>query len=91
MGAGSSTTSTPASALTVAVTGPTGEVGTPFMRALERAPEVRRVLAMARRPFDPGERGWSKTEYRRGISSTGPRSTNWFGTSMSSCTSPSSW
>jgi UDP-glucose 4-epimerase len=54
------------SALTVAVTGPTGEIGVPFMRALEQTPEVGRVLAMARRPFDPGARGWSKAEYRQG-------------------------
>ncbi len=54
------------SALTVAVTGPTGEIGVPFMRALERTPEVTRVLAMARRPFDPAEHGWSKAEYRQG-------------------------
>jgi UDP-glucose 4-epimerase len=54
------------SALTVAVTGPTGEIGVPFMRALERTAEVGRVLAMARRPFDPAEHGWSKAEYRQG-------------------------
>ena len=39
--------------LTVAVTGPTGELGKPFMSALQRAPEVERVIGMARRPFDP--------------------------------------
>ncbi|TMB91858.1 MAG: NAD-dependent epimerase/dehydratase family protein, partial [Chloroflexi bacterium] len=52
--------------LTVAVTGPTGEIGKPFVRALERSPAVGRVLAMARRPFEPRQFGWSKTEYRRG-------------------------
>jgi len=52
--------------LTVAVTGPTGEIGRPFISALERVPEVERVIGMARRPFDAGERGWEKTEYRRG-------------------------
>jgi nucleoside-diphosphate-sugar epimerase len=52
--------------ITVAVTGPTGEIGKPFVDALERTPEVGRVLAMARRPFDPSERGWRKTEYHRG-------------------------
>lgn len=52
--------------LTVAVTGPTGEIGVPFVRALERAPEVGRILAMARRPFDPASFGWVKTEYRQG-------------------------
>jgi UDP-glucose 4-epimerase len=52
--------------LTVAVTGPTGEVGKPFVSALERAPEVGRVIGMARRPFDHADRGWEKFEYRRG-------------------------
>jgi UDP-glucose 4-epimerase len=52
--------------LTVAVTGPTGEIGLPFVRALERVPEVGRILAMARRPFDPRDLGWEKTEYRQG-------------------------
>jgi nucleoside-diphosphate-sugar epimerase len=48
------------------VTGPTGEIGKPFVRALERHPKVGRVLAMARRPFDPTDLRWRKTEYRRG-------------------------
>lgn len=52
--------------LTIAVTGPTGEIGKPFISALERAPEVERVIGMARRPFDLGAQGWEKTEYRRG-------------------------
>jgi len=52
--------------LTVAVTGPTGEIGKPFISALERAPEVGRIIGMARRPFDPSSRGWKKTEYRQG-------------------------
>lgn len=56
----------PTEPLTVAVTGPTGEIGKPFVEALERTPEVGRVLAMARRPFDPAKLGWRKTEYRRG-------------------------
>ncbi|HEX5820272.1 MAG TPA: NAD-dependent epimerase/dehydratase family protein [Solirubrobacterales bacterium] len=66
MGAASSTGITPGSELTIAVTGPTGEIGKPFVRALEATPEVGRVLAMARRPFDPRELGWTKTEYREG-------------------------
>ncbi|MGB0095174.1 MAG: NAD-dependent epimerase/dehydratase family protein [Solirubrobacteraceae bacterium] len=66
MGAASSTGSAPASGLTVAVTGATGEIGRPFVRALELTPQVGRVLAMARRPFDPGELAWQKTEYRQG-------------------------
>jgi UDP-glucose 4-epimerase len=52
--------------LTVAVTGPTGEIGKPFIAALERTREVSRILGMARRPFDPAAHGWRKTEYRRG-------------------------
>jgi len=53
-------------ALTVAVTGPTGEIGTSVVRALEQERRVDRVLGMARRPFDPASRGWRKTEYRQG-------------------------
>jgi UDP-glucose 4-epimerase len=53
-------------ALTVAVTGPTGEIGTSVVRALEQEKRVDRVLGMARRPFDPSSRGWRKTEYRQG-------------------------
>jgi nucleoside-diphosphate-sugar epimerase len=52
--------------LTVAVTGPTGEIGKPFVQALERTREVKRILGMARRPFDPSSLGWRKTEYRQG-------------------------
>lgn len=52
--------------LTVAVTGPTGEIGKPFVTALERSKEVTRIIGMARRPFDPASRGWRKTEYRQG-------------------------
>ena len=52
--------------LTVAVTGPTGEIGRPLIAALERAPDVDRVIGMARRPFDLAGHGWEKTEYRRG-------------------------
>jgi UDP-glucose 4-epimerase len=52
--------------LTVAVTGPTGEIGQAVVTALERSREVGRVLGMARRPFDPATRGWKKVSYRRG-------------------------
>ena len=52
--------------LTVAVTGPTGEVGRSVLAALERSDRVKRVLGMARRPFDPDAYGWKKVEYRRG-------------------------
>jgi UDP-glucose 4-epimerase len=51
--------------LTVAVTGPTGDIGRSLLRSLERSREVRRVIAMARRPFDPEAEGLRKTEYRR--------------------------
>ena len=52
--------------ITVAVTGPTGEIGASAVDALERDPRVGRILGMARRPFVPAERGWLKTEYRQG-------------------------
>ncbi len=52
--------------LTVAVTGPTGEIGRPFVDALDAMPEVGRIVAMARRPFDPAERGWTKVDYHQG-------------------------
>ncbi len=53
-------------ALTVAVTGPTGEIGLPLMAELEGDPAVGAVRGMARRPFDPAEEGWEKASYRRG-------------------------
>ncbi|MBA4024514.1 MAG: epimerase [Gordonia sp.] len=52
--------------LTVAVTGPTGEIGISAVTALEADPGVDRVLGMARREFDPAAHGWTKTEYRQG-------------------------
>src|ERR1700751_4090184 len=52
--------------LKVAVTGPTGEIGQAVVSALERSPDVGEIVGMARRPFDPGERGWKKVVYRRG-------------------------
>jgi len=57
---------TPDTSLTVAVTGPTGEIGRSLLAALERSDQVKRVLGMARRPFDPAAHGWKKVEYRRG-------------------------
>jgi UDP-glucose 4-epimerase len=48
------------------VTGPTGDIGRSLLRALERSREVGRVVAMARRPFDPAASGLRKTEYRQG-------------------------
>ncbi|MDX6595450.1 MAG: hypothetical protein QOI72_832 [Solirubrobacterales bacterium] len=52
--------------LTVAVTGPTGEIGLPLMTELEGDPAVSAVRGMARRPFDPAGEGWQKVAYRRG-------------------------
>jgi nucleoside-diphosphate-sugar epimerase len=52
--------------LTVAVTGPTGDLGRAFIRTLERSREVERIIGMGRRPFDPAAHGWKRTEYRRG-------------------------
>ncbi len=52
--------------LTVAVTGPTGDIGRALMRRLDDTPEVGRVIGMARSPFDPAGAGWEKTEYRQG-------------------------
>jgi UDP-glucose 4-epimerase len=52
--------------LTVAVTGPTGDLGIALVDALEKSRQVKRIVGMARRPFDPRDQGWKKTEYRQG-------------------------
>jgi UDP-glucose 4-epimerase len=52
--------------LTVAVTGPTGDLGVAIVSALERSRRVKRIVGMARRPFDPAEHRWKKAEYRQG-------------------------
>ncbi|MGY1631943.1 NAD-dependent epimerase/dehydratase family protein [Geodermatophilus sp. SYSU D01186] len=51
--------------LTVAVTGPTGTFGAGLLPLLQADDRVRRVVGIARRPFDPAEYGWTKVEYRR--------------------------
>jgi UDP-glucose 4-epimerase len=56
----------PQDRLTVAITGPTGDLGIAMVEALERSRRVKKIVGMARRPFDPKERGWKKTEYRQG-------------------------
>jgi UDP-glucose 4-epimerase len=56
----------PQEGLSVAVTGPTGDLGIALVSALERSRRVKRIVGMARRPFDPASQGWRKTEYRRG-------------------------
>jgi nucleoside-diphosphate-sugar epimerase len=53
-------------ALTVAVTGPTGEVGGSLIDALEASEAVGAVRGMARSPFDPAAAGWRKATYQRG-------------------------
>jgi nucleoside-diphosphate-sugar epimerase len=52
--------------LTVAVTGPTGTFGAGLVPLLQDDDRIGRVIGIARRPFDPAERGWTKMEYRRG-------------------------
>ncbi len=52
--------------LTVAVTGPTGTFGAGLVPLLQDDDRVRRVVGVARRPFDPAERGWTKMTYRPG-------------------------
>lgn len=57
----------PAKTLTVAVTGPTGEIGLAALRAFDASPGVGRVIGMARSPFHPADHGLSgKVSYRRG-------------------------
>jgi UDP-glucose 4-epimerase len=51
--------------LTVAVTGPTGDIGRSLLRALEASDDVAAIRAMARSPFDPAAAGLRKTDYRR--------------------------
>jgi len=56
-----------ASDLTVAVTGPTGDIGIAALRALDASPAVAKVIGMARRPFDAAAHGLSdKVVYQRG-------------------------
>ena len=52
--------------LTVAVTGPTGDIGRALLRRLDREPGIGRVIGMARRSFDPESQGLTKVEYRQG-------------------------
>ncbi len=52
--------------LTVAVTGPTGTFGFGLLPLLQADGRVGSVVGIARRPFEPGEHGWTKMTYRRG-------------------------
>ncbi|MGY1836460.1 NAD-dependent epimerase/dehydratase family protein [Blastococcus sp. SYSU DS0510] len=54
------------SGLTVAVTGPTGTFGAGLVPLLQDDDRVESVIGIARRPFDPAERGWTKMRYRQG-------------------------
>jgi nucleoside-diphosphate-sugar epimerase len=56
----------PESDLTVAVTGPTGTFGSGLIPLLQDDDRIGRIIGIARRPFDPAERGWTKMEYRQG-------------------------
>jgi nucleoside-diphosphate-sugar epimerase len=56
----------PETDLTVAVTGPTGTFGNGLVPLLQADDRISRVVGIARRPFDPAGRGWTKMEYRRG-------------------------
>jgi nucleoside-diphosphate-sugar epimerase len=56
----------PTDGLTVTVTGPTGDLGIALVSALERSRQVKKIVGMARSPFDPSDAGWKKTEYRQG-------------------------
>jgi nucleoside-diphosphate-sugar epimerase len=52
--------------LTVAITGPTGTFGTGLVPLLQEDDRVSAIVGVARRPFDPGARGWTKMDYRQG-------------------------
>src|SRR3954466_120889 len=52
--------------LTVAVTGPTGTFGFGLIPLLQDDERIGKIVGIARRPFDPGEHGWTKMESRRG-------------------------
>jgi nucleoside-diphosphate-sugar epimerase len=58
--------SSAAHGLTVAVTGPTGTFGSGLIPVLEADDRVERIVGVARRPFDPAARGWTKLTYRQG-------------------------
>jgi UDP-glucose 4-epimerase len=51
---------------TVAVTGPTGDIGRTLLRALDQDAAVERVVGLARRPFNPSAMGLRKLEYLQG-------------------------
>ncbi len=48
------------------MTGPTGTFGFGLMPLLQADAQVRRIVGIARRPFDPASHGWTKLTYREG-------------------------
>jgi nucleoside-diphosphate-sugar epimerase len=56
----------PPAQLTVAVTGPTGTFGAGLIPLLQADARVGAITGIARRPFDPAARGWTKMRYREG-------------------------
>jgi nucleoside-diphosphate-sugar epimerase len=64
--AGDQDATAPERGLTVAVTGPTGTFGSGLIPLLQEDRRIARVIGIARRPFDPAGRGWTKMEYRQG-------------------------
>jgi UDP-glucose 4-epimerase len=50
---------------TVAITGPTGDIGRALVRALERSRSIGEIRGMARRPIDP-EYGFKRLKYVQG-------------------------
>src|SRR5260370_714795 len=52
--------------LTVAVTGPTGEIGKSLIDALEASPKGKAVRGLARSAFDPAGAGWTQATCQRG-------------------------
>ncbi len=52
--------------LVVAVTGPTGTFGHGLVPLLQDDARIARIVGVARRPFDPSERGWTKMDYQQG-------------------------
>ena len=51
--------------LTVAVTGPTGDLGIALVSALESSRRVKKIVGMARRPFDPSGRELCRAEFEQ--------------------------
>jgi nucleoside-diphosphate-sugar epimerase len=52
--------------LTIAITGPTGTFGHGLVPLLQADKQVRKLIGVARRPFEPDGKGWTKMEYRQG-------------------------